>query len=162
MLLIPPRSHCISNGAVTGKQGTKSLAAVSMGGCKRHFWSGVRCEILTDVTMWPTVCHRPTHPETLDRPGHQDNGPGIGNPALTGVKCGLETRANTGSSDTAYQNCPNIMPSSQALSGFEFRTKEMQCCVLQKMSCERFCCEVYLEPAFIRIQFNSPSNFQFW
>ena len=126
MLLIPPRSHCISNGAVTGKQGTKSLAAVSMRGCKRHFWSGVRCEILTDVTMWPTVCHRPTHPETLDRPGHQDNGPGIGNPALTGVKCRLETRAKTGSGDTAYQNCPNMMPSSQALSGFEFRTKAMQ------------------------------------
>ena len=31
MLLIPPRSHCVSNGAVTEKQGTKSIAAVFMG-----------------------------------------------------------------------------------------------------------------------------------
>ena len=109
MLLIPPRSHCVSNGAVTEKQGTKSIAAVSMGGCKRQFWWDID---------WCDP-HRVTGPGPPTRgpwtgPGHWDNGPRIGNPALTTDRCQL---ANTG-----HQNLPQYYtcPHPQALCGFEF------------------------------------------
>ena len=71
MLLIPPRSHCVSHGAVSGKQGTGSEAAVTIRGCKRQFW--FPCE-LWDID-W---CHQ-AHPlrdlgAGHHRPGQQDNG----------------------------------------------------------------------------------------
>ena len=78
MLLISPRSHCVSNGAVSGKQGTKSEAAVTARGRKRQFW--FPCE-LWDIDWCGSLrVTRPTHPETLDpgiRPGQRDNGPAL-------------------------------------------------------------------------------------
>ena len=112
--------------------------------------------------MWPTVCHRPTHPETLDRPGHQDNGPGIGNPALTGVKCRLGlTQAPV---TLLIKIAPIWYPQAKLYLGLSLEPKQ---CVI---TVENVLWEIellwslnfYLEPAFIRIQFNSSSNFQFW
>ena len=67
MLLISPRSHCVSNGAVSGKQGTKSGAAVTMRAVKGSSGSLVSCEILTDVAD----CVSPAHPPGDLGPGHQ-------------------------------------------------------------------------------------------